>query len=340
MRLSVAVTVVAVLTLGGGASAWYVLSSADDLADQTAAARQLLTASDGKVEDSSTRVALTAQIDAADAFLAEPLLTRVLTGNEETAEALTAATDDVRTAMVEFARTQVEQARAGLGAAEARALKYYEATEGLGADEGVRARLQGAIDSTANAGTAADQSLAGTDLAALERAARDLSTSRSVITLATDTLAEAQDAVTCPEDDQTWHPDSGKVPESDLAPIPWDPGFRIRADVLESFVALDAAYQAEFGVHLTINSAYRTYEEQTELYDPSSPIAAAPGCSNHGLGLAVDIGGGVQTFDTPQYTWLKQNAGAHGWTHPDFAEPDGRVPEPWHWESELARPES
>ena len=23
--------------------------------------------------------------------------------------------------------------------------------------------------------------------------------------------------------------------------------------------------------------------------------------------------------------------------NPDFAEPDGRVPEPWHWESVLAR---
>ncbi|WP_182618764.1 M15 family metallopeptidase [Promicromonospora sukumoe] len=51
------------------------------------------------------------------------------------------------------------------------------------------------------------------------------------------------------------------------------------------------------------------------MYDPSSPIAAPPGCSNHGLGLAVDIGGGVETFDTPQYDWLKANAEAHGWLH-------------------------
>ena len=99
---------------------------------------------------------------------------------------------------------------------------------------------------------------------------------------------------------------------------------------------LDAAYSEAFGEHLTINSSYRTYESQ-ELYDPSSPIAAPPGCSNHGLGLAVDIGGGVETFDTVQYDWLKPHAESYDWTHPDFAEPDGRVPEPWHWESVLAR---
>lgn len=336
-RAVVVTLVITLLTLGGGGGAWYVLATQADLADSAAAARRLLAASEGKVDDDATRAALSAQIEATDALLDEPLLTRVTTGTSETSDALAAASESVHASMVGYARDQVAQARAGLDSAEATARKYYEATEGLGVEDGVRAQVQEALTTTAAATEAAEAGLAGSDLAQLEKAAYDLATNRSVITLATDTLAEAQDAVTCPEDDQTWHPDSGKVPEEDLAPIPWDPGYRIRADVLDSFVALDEAYHAHFGVHLTINSAYRTIDEQAELYDPSSPIAAAPGCSNHGLGLAVDIGGGVQTFDTPQYTWLKQNAEQHGWTHPDFAEPDGRVPEPWHWESVLAR---
>ncbi|MFI9487782.1 M15 family metallopeptidase [Promicromonospora sp. NPDC052451] len=336
-RTTVAVTVVVAVTLGGGGLAWYATSTTEDLADQNAAAKALLTESDGKVAEQSPRDALSVQIEATEALLDEPFLTRLVRGTSGRRDALAAASDGVRASMVELARAQVVQARAGLETAEARAQKYYDASEGLGVDAGVRAQLRGALDTTASADEAADRSLAGTDLAELEKAAYDLSANRSVVTLATDTLAEAQDAITCPEVDQVWHPDSGRVPAEDLAPIPWASDHMVRADVLDGLIELDAAYREAFGEHLTINSSYRSYEAQASLYDPSSPIAAAPGCSNHGLGLAVDIGGGVETFDTEQYTWLKENARAFGWMHPAFAEPDGRVPEPWHWESVLAR---
>jgi hypothetical protein len=29
---------------------------------------------------------------------------------------------------------------------------------------------------------------------------------------------------------------------------------------------------------------------------------------------------------------MKANAGTFGWVHPDWAEPSGSKPEPWHWE--------
>src|SRR5690606_14231971 len=32
------------------------------------------------------------------------------------------------------------------------------------------------------------------------------------------------------------------------------------------------------------------------------------------------------------YNWMKQNAPAYGWRHPDWAEPGGSIPEPWHWD--------
>lgn len=107
----------------------------------------------------------------------------------------------------------------------------------------------------------------------------------------------------------------------------------MRADTVGGLTELNEAYAAEFGVNLTINSSYRTYAQQEALYDPSSKTAAPPGCSNHGTGLAIDIGGGVQTFGSAQYEWLKANAEAYGWVHPPFAEPSGRNPEPWHWQS-------
>jgi hypothetical protein len=335
--MMVATTLVVILVMGGGGFAWYLVSESDDLATQNAAARHLLSTSDGKVTEQATRVSLSAEIAEVDALLAEPVLTRIMTGTSDARDSLGAATGAVQASMVEFARDEVAAARKSLETAEARAEKVYTATEGKGVDDAVRASLQEALTTTSAAMAAAGDTIAGSDLAELEQAALDLSTNRSVVALATETLSAAQDAITCPAPDQVWDPDSGAVPSSALSPIPWAPTHMVRTDVLDGLIELDAAYRKEFGEHLTINSSYRSYEAQASIYDPSSPIAAPPGCSNHGLGLAVDIGGGVETFDTVQYNWLKQHAETYGWTHPAFAEPDGRVPEPWHWESVLAR---
>jgi hypothetical protein len=339
-RALVVVTLMVVLAMGGGGLAWYVMAEADDLAAQNAAARLLLSASDGKVAEQTTRVSLSVQIADVESLLAEPVLTRITTGTTEARESLGAATGAVQASMVEFARDQVTTARASLQTAEAQAKKVYEATEGKGVDDAVRGRLGEALTMTAAAADAAEGTVAGADLAELEQAVLDLSTNRSVVALATETLSTAQDAITCPAPDQVWDPDSGAVPESALTPIPWAPDHFVRADVVAGLIELDAAYRKVFGEHLTINSSYRSYGSQESLYDPSSPIAAPPGCSNHGLGLAVDIGGGVETFDTEQYGWLKAHAEAYGWIHPAFAEPNGRVPEPWHWQSVLARESS
>jgi hypothetical protein len=336
VRMVVA-TLTVVLVLGGGGVAWWVTSETDALSARVAAAKQLMVASDGKVAEQTTRVGLSAQISEADSVLGDSVLTRLTTGTTDARESLGAATEAVRGSMVEFARGEVEAARKSLAAAQGRAEKVYTATEGQGVDDGTRERLQSALESLAVVDAAANSSIGGEDLAALEQAAHDLSTNRSVVTVATTALSEAQDTISCPAPDQTWDPDSGKVTASALAEIPWAPTHFVRADILDSLIELDAAYQEAFGEHLTINSSYRSYESQESLYDPSSPIAAPPGCSNHGLGLAVDIGGGVETFGTEQYEWLKANAETYSWIHPEFAEPSGRVPEPWHWESVLAR---
>ncbi|MFD7308525.1 D-alanyl-D-alanine carboxypeptidase family protein [Promicromonospora sp. NPDC059942] len=140
-------------------------------------------------------------------------------------------------------------------------------------------------------------------------------------------------AGTCPEPDQVWSAENGHLSSSELAQIPFASGHYVRSDVVSALAELNAAYAAEFGVNMTINSSYRTYAEQEALYDPSSKTAAPPGCSNHGTGLAIDIGGGVAAFGSAQYDWLKANAEAYGWVHPPFAEPSGRNPEPWHWQS-------
>jgi LAS superfamily LD-carboxypeptidase LdcB len=61
-------------------------------------------------------------------------------------------------------------------------------------------------------------------------------------------------------------------------------------------------------------------------------LAAPPGTSNHGDGVAVDLCGGIESFGTKAHAWMRANAGRFGWVHPSWAGPRGKRPEPWHWE--------
>ena len=61
-------------------------------------------------------------------------------------------------------------------------------------------------------------------------------------------------------------------------------------------------------------------------------LAARPGHSNHGWGTAADLCGGIDRFGTPTHDWMLANAPLFGWFHPAWAEPSGKLPEPWHWE--------
>jgi hypothetical protein len=60
-----------------------------------------------------------------------------------------------------------------------------------------------------------------------------------------------------------------------------------------------------------------------------------PGTSNHGWGVAVDLCGGVERFDTAQHQWMVANSMAFGWFHPGWAQATGSKPEAWHWEFAL-----
>ena len=57
---------------------------------------------------------------------------------------------------------------------------------------------------------------------------------------------------------------------------------------------------------------YRTYASQVRMYGQKPALAAVPGTSNHGWGLAVDLCGGIGSFGTRQYTWMVANAGRFG----------------------------
>ena len=121
---------------------------------------------------------------------------------------------------------------------------------------------------------------------------------------------------------------NGLIPASALCPIIG--GGTLRADAAAAFNTMSQAYAKSFGSPLCVNAAYRPYSRQVQLFASTPSLAAVPGSSNHGWGLAVDLGCGVQNYGSPQYRWMTAHAGAYGWVHPAWAL---RNPfEPWHWE--------
>ncbi len=117
---------------------------------------------------------------------------------------------------------------------------------------------------------------------------------------------------------------------------PW-PNRQLAQPAAEAFLKLNDAFKAQFGHDIVLNDAYRNYDNQVatkqDATDKGRPqFAATPGFSKHGWGLAVDMGGGMQSFGSNEYQWMMDNALNHGWNHPAFAAPGTSAPEPWHWE--------
>ncbi|MBX9245145.1 D-alanyl-D-alanine carboxypeptidase family protein [Actinotalea ferrariae] len=115
---------------------------------------------------------------------------------------------------------------------------------------------------------------------------------------------------------------NGTVPASALSNVEgtkhtlWTPAAR-------SLEALRSAAAAD-GVTIGITDSYRTLASQVDLAErkglySQGGLAAKPGTSMHGWGMAVDL-----SLDSKAQAWMRTNAGAYG-----FVEDTPR--EPWHW---------
>ena len=117
----------------------------------------------------------------------------------------------------------------------------------------------------------------------------------------------------------------------------------------------DAMYNAalEDGIELTPYSGYRSYETQEYNYNSlvedymNSGLSQAeaeaeaateilpPGCSEHNLGLAIDIVSTDYDFIySEEYAWLSEHAHEYGFIERYTEEKQditGIIPEPWHW---------
>ena len=125
---------------------------------------------------------------------------------------------------------------------------------------------------------------------------------------------------------------NGFLDRSALCPLDGAPGHALRADAAAAFNRMTAAALADRGTRLCVNDSYRSYAGQVSVFRRKPRLAAVPGTSRHGLGIAVDLGCGGERFGSATYRWLKANAPRYGWVHPAWAEPRGSMPEPWHWE--------
>ncbi|MGW0804056.1 D-alanyl-D-alanine carboxypeptidase family protein [Nonomuraea sp. NPDC002799] len=122
---------------------------------------------------------------------------------------------------------------------------------------------------------------------------------------------------------------NGLIPKGMLCPLQ-QKGFSLRADATIAFVSLNESYRKRFGKAMCVTDAYRNLAEQQSVYYRRPGFAAVPGRSNHGLGLAVDLCGGVDRSGSAEFVWMEKNSKRYGWFHPSWAY-SGPF-EPWHWE--------
>lgn len=124
---------------------------------------------------------------------------------------------------------------------------------------------------------------------------------------------------------------------------------KLRKDAAE---ALEDMYQDALkkGYHLVLNSGYRSYESQLEIYEEyfrkydkttASKLVSKPGSSEHQLGLGVDltsqsvIDKNRMVFgDSDEYRWVVKNAYKYGFIlrYPkERCSFTGIANEPWHF---------
>ncbi len=129
-------------------------------------------------------------------------------------------------------------------------------------------------------------------------------------------------------------------PVSD-APVPSAYASTLRTEAADALTAMFAAYTAETGGEMMLQSVYRSYDTQANLYQGDDTLTARPGHSEHQTGLAADIGDisgecAVQTCfaDMQAGQWLAAHAWEYGFIlrYPDgYIDTTGYEFEPWHY---------
>lgn len=126
---------------------------------------------------------------------------------------------------------------------------------------------------------------------------------------------------------------NGQLPDELLCTIPWAPEDRILCAALPNLTRMSEAFKAEFGTDIPILDGYRPLSEQITVHHRDPNWTAIPGTSNHGWGLAVDLGWDTfREWEAPEVKWMLENGYKFGWRLPQALSQDSDRPEPWHYE--------
>lgn len=126
--------------------------------------------------------------------------------------------------------------------------------------------------------------------------------------------------------------ENGQVPVSALCSPAFDLTVHLRCDAAELLDSLNRAYEAEFGTDLQVTDSYRSLGAQVVCQQEKGSLCADPGTSNHGMGVAVDLGGAVRWSGTDEHAWMLEHSEEYGWVKPDWSLDTGSKPEPWHFD--------
>ncbi|WP_129783850.1 D-alanyl-D-alanine carboxypeptidase family protein [Promicromonospora panici] len=125
---------------------------------------------------------------------------------------------------------------------------------------------------------------------------------------------------------------NGHIPADVLCELDFSAGHLLRCDAAEALERLNRKFEKRFGNPIPITDSYRSYAAQVRLKKVKPYLAAVPGTSNHGWGLAVDLAEPINTGHSAEYRWLREHGPEYGWDNPSWARPGGVKPEPWHFE--------
>ena len=115
---------------------------------------------------------------------------------------------------------------------------------------------------------------------------------------------------------------NGNVPRAELMNIAGT-GHQLWAPAGTAFEQMRADARKD-GITIGVTDSYRSYAAQVDVAErkglyTEGGLAAKPGTSPHGWGIALDL-----DLDSQAQSWMRANAGEYG-----FKEDTPR--EPWHW---------
>lgn len=124
-----------------------------------------------------------------------------------------------------------------------------------------------------------------------------------------------------------WEGTNGALTPDSLCVL-WDGKNMVRSDAAVALAQLNHAFKLTFGRDICMTSSYRSLDDQYRVKRLRGRMAARPGQSYHGWGLAVDVCPGDDRGE--HFQWLKDNGAAFGWVNPRWA--SSQMYEPWHFE--------